>query len=1674
MLRSLLLAVLAYSLVLVPGLARGQVTTTYDASWYDPDAPYVRLAVAEDGVYRVTGEALQSALPEGTTLDDIPRSTMRLYENGREIPIHLSGASGGSFDSSDALHFVGHRNRGTDEQWAYETPTDQSSPYRSLYTDTTHYWLTWGGETTGRRYSSPSFESTTPTSTLRDTVHLEQENRYYYGRPYESGDSFYTESEGYYWRRFSHNDTGTIQSTYTLPVSRHTNSSDSLHLSVRLDAETNSCHRVRVEAELQQSGGDVAFESLSTVEWQGYQRQTVEAAVAQNRIPDDLRVRLVSINENFSDSNCPDPGSTPNYVLLDYLEANYVRRLAADGDTQRFVAPAGTNYTFSLSGHSSDSVEVYNPADARRYQVSAASGPANVSVSPSNANTPFWAVGQQSYKSPASLQPDESSNWSVASAHGADYVILTTEALQSSAQSLAEYRRTQSGYEVAVVEVQNVFDEFDYGRPTPIAIRRFARTTQEWTTPPQFLTIFADAEFPIDPGLSRPRADWSVPAFGYSVSDGWYAMQATGPNDWTEFLAIGRIPVRNNAQGELFVDKLSAYENSEPAAWQKRMLLMAGGTSESEQNSLQFYSNQWGELATGTPDTIYAAGMDTLRYYKQVDDALDTSFQDSLSADLERGTGWLSYFGHSAARTWEIVTDPPREWDNSGKLPVILSLGCKTGSYAGDQFGERGAPALGEQFVVGSLSDDGTPVEGARNGGIAHWGTSALGNRLPSARLGDELTQRVFTDTMRVLGTAIQQAKAAIARDFGSSSLYQRHLLTYGLLGDPATRISLPDQPELSVQPRNIQTSPTRPILSEPLTVDVSVDNFGLVPSDSVNLSFRWQRPDGSQVQRSQNVPRFRLSHTTSFNLDTDNRAVGTNQFQATVDPANQYDEVDETNNTASQEQVVFGTGLILISPSPEGAVPTQRPILRTNLLRQTSGDATVEIQIDSVSSFDSPGLQETTQETGDLVVDWTPPRDLRTNQTYFWRARPVTDEESAWRESQFTVKSAETSLEWFQTDQLFQNNTHTRLRPMSGTWSFGNYAVSVRAVSDRPGATNGASGFVVNTTQRYLRLALGFGVLVLDGVSGAVKAVDTFPTYDLPDDLEGENGDQQQAINALRSFLDTNVDEGDYVFVRTRHFARQSSATIPSEVKDLFRNLGSSSSVDHTTAIDTLTYDHLWILEARKGDPSATKELVSPPSESDDVRGILRESELSFRHASGRTLTQRIGPSQSWDHLEWDVQTEGSEEIQVDVLAAQDSSVLRSTQAGVSGELSLSSIEADTHPYLLFRATLTDSTERTAPQLREWGASFTPVPELSVDPSSLARLPDTLRLGETLSPTVSVRHLSGPPASNVRLEATLTDPSNQTTPVRTDTLGTLEIDSTASVDFDVSTDQRQGTNTLTVTTTSDASPERVSFNNTALHTFRVQPDDRPPSLKVLAEGRELPPTADPIQNLQDPSLPFVSTNPTLEIQIQDDNPYLRLQDTSYVEVYLKEGLPSDGPDLISNYRRIPFSGPSLTFNPAEEEAENTARVLFEPTLPAEDQTYTLKVEAQDAQGNEGEPYTVTFRVQQQQVIEDLYPYPNPMSDHTQFSFLIRGGNTRPSDFRLRIYTLSGRLVREFTGAEANDGAGLRTTGWNHLTWDGRDADGDRVATGVYLYRVRMEGANGTFEGDVEKVVVIR
>ena len=84
-------------------------------------------------------------------------------------------------------------------------------------------------------------------------------------------------------------------------------------------------------------------------------------------------------------------------------------------------------------------------------------------------------------------------------------------------------------------------------------------------------------------------------------------------------------------------------------------------------------------------------------------------------------------------------------------------------------------------------------------------------------------------------------------------------------------------------------------------------------------------------------------------------------------------------------------------------------------------------------------------------------------------------------------------------------------------------------------------------------------------------------------------------------------------------------------------------------------------------------------------------------------------------------------------------------------------------------------------------------------------------------------------------------------------------------------------------------------------------------------------------------------------------------------------------------------------------------------------------------------------------MISNMLNYPNPFTTSTAFVFTITG-NEVPQNIKIEIMTITGKIVREIT----RDELGPLHIGRNitEFKWDGTDQYGQKLANGVYLYRV--------------------
>ena len=78
-------------------------------------------------------------------------------------------------------------------------------------------------------------------------------------------------------------------------------------------------------------------------------------------------------------------------------------------------------------------------------------------------------------------------------------------------------------------------------------------------------------------------------------------------------------------------------------------------------------------------DTFYAGNVET--FTKNSADAVQQVASTRLSNLFKQGIGILTYFGHSSASTLEFNLDNPQNYDNQGKYPVFIVMGCNAGSF---------------------------------------------------------------------------------------------------------------------------------------------------------------------------------------------------------------------------------------------------------------------------------------------------------------------------------------------------------------------------------------------------------------------------------------------------------------------------------------------------------------------------------------------------------------------------------------------------------------------------------------------------------------------------------------------------------------------------------------------------------------------------------------------------------------------------------------------------------------------------------------------------------------------------------------------------------------------------------------------------------------------------------
>ncbi|MCD6201480.1 MAG: type IX secretion system sortase PorU [Bacteroidales bacterium] len=129
---------------------------------------------------------------------------------------------------------------------------------------------------------------------------------------------------------------------------------------------------------------------------------------------------------------------------------------------------------------------------------------------------------------------------------------------------------------------------------------------------------------------------------------------------------------------------------------------------------------------------------------------------------------------------------------------------------------------------------------------------------------------------------------------------------------------------------------------------------------------------------------------------------------------------------------------------------------------------------------------------------------------------------------------------------------------------------------------------------------------------------------------------------------------------------------------------------------------------------------------------------------------------------------------------------------------------------------------------------------------------------------------------------------------------------------------------------------------------------------------------------------------------------------------------------------------------------------------------HSIRFKVWDNYNNSSEA-TLTFHVNDQpvHVMEKVRNYPNPFKEDTWFT-LEHNLNDQELDIQVRIYNLSGGLIRILTEHQWISGYTIEPIHWN-----GRDDRGEKVSAGLYVFQVIIRSKEGIQISGSGKLVII-
>ena len=451
-------------------------------------------------------------------------------------------------------------------------------------------------------------------------------------------------------------------------------------------------------------------------------------------------------------------GGSSDLSLFDSINVNYPRIYKADQNSLSFYT---NNYRAAkLEGFSSSNIRVFDisdpdsPALYSNLKAEQVNNSFGLTLS-ANRSRLLFAVGDEGLLKADSLVQNTPSTLSTAN-HNADLVIISYEGFLAQSNDWANYRKAD-GLSVEVANVQDVFDEFNYGVVNSEAIRRFLQYASEnWQTKPRYVLLMGDSTYDPKNHTGNPFQNF-VPikiVDTIYLETGSDEAMADFNDDGLAEIAIGRIPAQDTQTISRILGKVNLFEQSIAQARLRGALFVSDLPDGYDFAGLsQRLSNQ---LPSNIPNFYVNRG--------------EENAQAKVIEQINQGRYIVNYSGHGNASDWAsrgfFSSANLPQINNSFNLSIFTMLTCLNGYFIVPT-----SESLGELLLQ---SDKG--------GAVSAWASSGLTTPDIQEIMATRFYSQLGSGNMTRLGDLIKDAKTTIpgGRDVR---------LSWVLLGDPTLKV---------------------------------------------------------------------------------------------------------------------------------------------------------------------------------------------------------------------------------------------------------------------------------------------------------------------------------------------------------------------------------------------------------------------------------------------------------------------------------------------------------------------------------------------------------------------------------------------------------------------------------------------------------------------------------------------------------------------------------------------------------------------------------------------------------------------------------------------------------------------------------------------------------------------